>query len=576
MARGRVVLVLLAMAACARHREFIGLVPTDGAVGSDAGRPAVEVGHDSEPAPVAPAPVCPSVEPAAPQVPAPAWNCDGRPRCWRDEQVDPALLAGAVPDPDPLRRPDLVYPPAGSLHPINLPTITLQWRRGSPAQTAFRIRIAGDSPGEPPFELFVRYVRPTGPTLPQELDASYQVPGPVWRYIAERSAGGAVAITVSAYDPTANQIAESPVKTIRFSPAALEGGLHYLATEPPSAGIQQHVFGAASSRPLVQPLTARNPADCGGCHAFSRDGTTLAFSATYAGNLTVARTNDLEHPTMRPPSSGPDVANAVAPAVSPNGRYILARDGTVGDLTVYEASSGQVVDRLTRDRSGGRIDFPEWSPDGREIVATRAQAPGQPARPYSASDGHLVVLGFSQGRLAAPELLVHEPAEVHAHPSWSPDGKWILFVSTAVGSGESYRNPRTRLRLVRRDPVGPVIDLNNATPGGVGTGSTFPKFAPSAQRGCQLMFFTFHSRMDYGVLRRNSVAAEGGYPQLWLSAVDLTRLDGDPSSPPLWLPFQDINQKNLLSTWSAAIPCAGNDVCGAGASCRSGRCLADP
>jgi hypothetical protein len=568
-----VVLVGLTGVACARHREFIGRVQqSDGPVVSDAGRPAVEVGFEPPAAPLA---GCSAADPAPPPVPAPAWNCGGRPRCWRDEPVDPASLAAALPDADPLRRPDLVYPPAGSVHPINLATITLQWLRGSPGQTAFRIRIAGDSPGESPFELYVPYVRPSGPTLPQELDVSYAVPEPVWRHIAERSAGGAVAITVSGYDPATNRLAESPVKTIRFAPSPLEGGLYYLGTEPPR-GIHQHVFGTATARPLVQPGTDRNPADCGGCHAFSRDGTTLAFSATYAGNLTVARTDDLEHPTMRPPSSPPDIANAVAPAVSPDGRYVLARDGTVGDLTVYDAASGMALDRLTRDRSQGRIDYPEWSPDGREIVATRAQADSQPARPYSASDGHLVVMKVSQGRLSPPELLIHEPAEVHAHPSWSPDGQWIAFVSAPVGSGESYRNPRTRLRLVRRDGVGRVIDLANATPGGAGSGSTFPKFAPSGQRGCQLLFFTFHSRLDYGVLRRNGIAAEGGYPQLWLSALDLTRLDGDPSSPPVWLPFQDINQKNLLPTWTATIPCAGDEVCGAGASCRSGRCLADP
>ena len=456
---------------------------------------------------------------------------------------------------------------------MNLARITLQWRRGSVTQTAFRIRIAPAATGEAPYELFVPYEKPTGAntTIIQELDAAYEVAEPIWRYIAQRHAGSEVRLTVAGHDPATNRLATSEDRpiAIHFSPDPVEGGFFYLGTEPPFAGIQRHVFGARTAEPVVRPGTAANFYNCGGCHSLSRDGSTLAFAATYAGNLTVSNTRDFENPTVRPPPP-PDKANAVSPAVSPNGKYVVAREGVSGSLVLYDTTSDVPRSVRTVGDTEGRIDYPEWSPDGREIVATRARPNNQTSKVYSAMDGHVVVLPFSDGWIGKPEVVASEMEQVHSYPSWSPDGQWIVFVSSPVGT-ESYRNPNTRLRLVRRRG-GPIINLDGATPDGVGFSSTVPRFAPTGQRNCDLMFIAFQSRMDYGILRRNRGAVEGGWPQLWMAAIDLSLLPADPSMRPIWLPFQDINQLNLLPVWSASLPCIDNGGCGAGAECRSGRC----
>ena len=564
--------MLLGLAACARRSEFLGRVQIDGSPATDAGLPDPDGGlpaPGSPDAPAAPWP-CPSVEPTAPSLPPPAWNCAGVERCLRDPLVDPATFVGATPEVDPTRRPALVYPAAGSIHPPNLPRITLQWRRGSPSQTAFRLRIQPvGGAGEAPYDLYVPYQRPTGATPIEELDASHEVGPAIWRYIAQQNAGKAVELTVLALDPTASRSAVSEPTVIRFAPAPVEGGLYYLGTEPPSRGIHRHVFGALTAQAVVPPSSAANAFDCGGCHSVSRDGTTLAFAATYAGNLTVARTDDLDHPTKRPPMPPPDTADAIAPTVSPDGRFILARHGTSDSLVVYDADTGAPRSAVSTEQTGGRIDFPEWSPDGREIVATRARATTQPAERYSASDGQLVVLAVSGGQLSPPEVLVEEPTQVHAYPSWSPDAQWIVFVSSPVGA-ESRKHPQARLRLVRRHGDRTVLDLTTAMGGQLGLGTTLPRFAPTGQQACQLLFITFHSRMDYGLLRRNRTAPEGGWPQLWMSALDLTR-PTDPSTPPIRLPFQDINQKNVMPSWSAEVPCTAN-TCGPNATCQSGEC----
>ena len=214
--------------------------------------------------------------------------------------------------------------------------------------------------------------------------------------------------------------------------------------------------------------------------------------------------------------------------------------------------------------SGRAHRFPEWSPDGREIVATRAQASSQPAQPYSASDGQLVVLGFSGGQLSPPEVLLQEPAQVHAHPSWSPDA-WIVFVSSPVG-GESRKHPhplapgppprRSRHRPHERHgrPAGPRHHVP----------------AVRAQRAAGLPADVHHLPLAHG-LRAPPPQQHGPRGRL-APAVDVGR-GPDPLHRSLhaavWLPFQDINQKNLLPTWSAQVPCTAN-TCGPNATCQSG------
>jgi hypothetical protein len=565
MKAGAVAVALLALVGCARRTDFIGRVLGD-AGGSGDIRDAVPGTPDSGAAGV----ICPAADPTLPVVPAPVWSCGDR--CIDESTVGPAMFGSAAADPDPRNKAAILYPEPGSVHPLNLARITVQWRRGSANQTAFRIRVDPGA-GQPPYDLHVPYARPVGAagTIIDALDATVEIGPPVWRYIARQHAGAEVSLTVAGHDSATNQVAVSDPVTIRFSPAALQAALYYLAaTESPGSGIQRHVFGTGGARAVVRPGSEANAHDCGGCHSISRDGRTLAFAATYAGNLTVAPTHDPEHPTMRPPPPPMDVANGLAPAVSPDGKHIVARHGVSDTLFVYD-DGGRLVSQRTVAETDGRIDFPEFSPDGREIVATRARPGSQPPKKYSAYDGHLVVLPFSGGVIGQADPILFDPASIQAHPSWSPDGQWIVFTSAPVG-GESHGNRQTRLRLVHRQDRR-VFDLNHAT--GDGLGAFSPKFAPTGQNDCQIFFIAFHSRRNYGLLRRNDSAALGGTPQLWLSAIDLGRA-GDPSSPPVWLPFQDINQQNLLPVWSEQLPCTADDGCGEGAACQSGRCVARP
>jgi len=141
----------------------------------------------------------------------------------------------------------------------------------------------------------------------------------------------------------------------------------------------------------------------------------------------------------------------------------------------------------------------------------------------------------------------------------------------------SYNQAKARLRLVSRTG-GTMYELGNATQG-AGHTSTWPKFAPFVQAAGNIMFLTFNSKIDYGFLLVNSIRAAGGLPQLWMSAIDLRKLpSGDPSLPPVWLPFQDVAQQNHLGFWTEQVGCRvqtdGSSVgCGDGEYCNGGHCV---
>ena len=514
-----------------------------------------------------PPPACvPSDPPPAPRpVAAPDWNCGDR--CFQSPQVTgPAepMFTTAPADPVATNVPALIYPLAGSLHPINLRDITFQWRRAPGAdQRLFRLRLTPRAfAGERPWDFYVPCAMPQVAPPPPLESCVFVLPDRAWRTIAVASRGAEVDVTVAGRDVVRQVVATSAPVRLAFSPAAVEGGLHYLV---PPGELRRHVFGGGAGwNPLVSPRSAANPFACAGCHSVSRDGALVAYAAEYEGHLGVARTATPGPPLTAPREGAND---AVAPALSRDGALVLGRrpDGLV---TVRRTNGGQVLASAGITDLGGRLHFPEWSPDGREIVATRST---REMTHWSALDGEIVVIPFMNNALGRPQPLVREPAgDMHLYPTWSPDGAWIAFVSMPTGA-ESFNSRQTRLRLVARTG-GAVHELAQATQA-AGKGSTYPKFAPAMQAGCTLMFLTFASRIDYGYLRPNSILAGGGLPQLWLAAIDLRKLPAaDPSSAPIWLPFQDIREVQTLATWSDRVPCTSAATCGPATTCTDGLC----
>jgi TolB protein len=152
--------------------------------------------------------------------------------------------------------------------------------------------------------------------------------------------------------------------------------------------------------------------------SFSRDGNALAFASDRAGNgqisaIYAGRTGEAPHRVTR---SGRSEA---FPALSPDGSKILVTRSQPDDTaslgsrtTLYViAADGSGARRLTN-----RDDWaPTWSPDGKTIVFVRGQ-----------DDLGIVTNLYSIGVDGQDARLLLRHA---TDPAWSPDGTRIAFVS---------------------------------------------------------------------------------------------------------------------------------------------------
>ena len=177
--------------------------------------------------------------------------------------------------------------------------------------------------------------------------------------------------------------------------------------------------------------------------AWSRDGKRLAY--TRAGRLYVADANGRNERLL-------GGTNVSSPAWSPDGRTI-AYTGD-GNIHIVPSSGGKAVD-LTRSREHWRLNAtPAFSPDGRTIAFTRStDAFNSDIFLMSSSGKGLRRLTRTQGS--------HDEQGEESSPSWSPDGKRIVFLSNRDGNFELYsigrdgRGERRLTKTPRRDEESP-------------------------------------------------------------------------------------------------------------------------
>jgi hypothetical protein len=510
--------VLFLLAACSRTTEFIGTVP--GAI----------------------------------------WNCGAR--CFRDENPPPEFAV--MPDPITANRPVLLYPLPGSVQPIDVADLTFHWRSARGVLSYYRVRVAPARDPAHPYDFYVPCrPPPSDPTPPAPDECTYPLPAAAWAQVAGENRDAEVIVTVEAADLSRKVVASSEPARLSFAPAAIEAGLYYFSQG--RSGIVRRLVGTPE-QPFVLPVTATNRFGCASCHSVSRDGGTLAFTAeSRPGYLTAARTEDPGQPLIVPPV--PPQTDAAWLAVNPDGTLVLV--GAPDAAVLREIATGRELARLgPAELAGGKLYFPEWSPDGTAVVATLAT---REENPYTVDDGSIVVLPRQGGTLGPPRVVVAgDSAFFHVYPTFSPDGAWIAFTSVPAG-GRSYDNPQARLRLVPRAGDRAPIELARAAQQ---RGASWPRFAPVAHAGGNVLYLTFDGKLDYGYFLRNGLDPAGGRSQVWLTTIDLRRVaGGDPSSAPVWLPYQDTHVANVLGVWAERLACGPQSPCGDGARCDSGRCV---
>ncbi|HEY2900696.1 MAG TPA: hypothetical protein VGL59_08985, partial [Polyangia bacterium] len=513
---------LLTAIGCGRAQQTVGAIspPTvDGA--SDAPPVNNEAGNPGSPD--AAADTGEGDRGATPAL-VPEWNCG--PTCYRGPEIPtlpkPETRFGGPIDTNPADKPVIVYPFAGALYPVNLADLTVQWRRApGGAQHLFRIRVtAPPGNGLVHFDFLVPCGQPPDSMVPEE--CIYALPPGAWLETVGKNRGQQMDITIAAVDSTVGknlQVATSDSLRLDVSPDSLEGGLYFWSSK--ISGTYRLLFGARHAQAFISPGTAVDPTICAGCHSVSLNGNVLAFTAGSdpEGALVVTKGSVPSAPFFAM-SSTPDSSTV---AVNPDGTRVLVL--SQGQLVLHDTSDGNVLATVDPTLLGtDRVAyFPEWAPDGKEVVVTLAT---KTENDYTVRDGSIAVLPYDAGTFSAARIVAEESAtDFNYYPTWSPDGKWIAFATAHVGAGQiSYTQPGSRLRLVARDG-GRIWELAKATHL-QDHGSTWPKFAPFSQSNDNIFFITFNSKIDYGFILKNSASLPDGIkrPQLWLTAIDLRDL----------------------------------------------------
>jgi hypothetical protein len=470
-------------------------------------------------------------------------------------------------------RPRIVYPLEGSLHPINFADLTVQWERGSSSNSVFRIDV---TTSDRAYRFFVPCT---------EAHCKYALPSDEWLDVAAREAGQQMALTISGTDGSGGKIAVARPVSLAFSPAAVVGGLYYWSTA--LKGFKRAAAGSRKAVPFIVPNSDTNDYACGGCHSVSRDGKVIAFAAAADSEgwfaIQTAPTDAPEQPYVRPAKGNessperPVQPDGETAALNPDGSRMLVNVGS--KLELRETRTNRVLD--TAEAGDARFApfrlaiHAEWSPDGQSAAVALTQRGDEGANcewSFWTCTGTIGVLPIVGDRIGSAKVIVSPATDgaYHYYPTWSPDGRWLAFMTAPPRQGNetSNSNPRGVIRMTR------IADAPATCPGPAcheltrGTqysyaqalanqakAASMPKFSPFALtssaggRGA-LMFITYSSRQEYGFLK-------SGQNQLWMFAVDVDRIarGEDGSSAPVWIPVQDLTDSSLAPYWTETIGC---------------------
>ncbi len=471
---------------------------------------------------------------------------------------------------DAARRVTLHYPLDRAVIPSNLPAPDVQWEGGSSGDV-YRVRV------QKPHADVSAYVAHTG----SGFGFHWRVDAEVWRTLLETDPADPLSITVDRWDNAASErIAGAPV-ALNVARAVLSGTVYYWDL---SAGrlMRLDAFTGARSLTIPNPPATTGNNRCVACHTVSRDGRYLSAelwggdepSVTF--DLTAANLSADPAPTVYGPT--PELRYLFS-TFSPDSAYLVVNRGN--NMRLLDRATGAVVpdSGLPTDHAA----HPEWSPDGMN-VAMITNTDGGWAVDFTRGD--VAVVPRLTATTFGPPRVIHrgtteampgdDVIRADAHPSFSPDNRWIAFQhgtnsrggnTTAEGVALHYPG---RLELTSVDSAADAPSTVLANANGAGEANSYwPQFSPFDAGG--YFWVAFYSRRDFG---NAQVGTRGTRRrQIWVTAVANRPTAGaDPSSVPYWLPGQDPAEENMSAYW-APVACRPNGTgCGVSSECCSGLC----
>jgi len=319
-------------------------------------------------------------------------------RSWlRAPATDPLaeeILSGYRPD-GKYAELEITYPLDETLFPPEIAAPTLRWNDPTPRTDTWAVAVTfPDGKGR----LSFRAGQTELPLPPRQ-----------WEIVKRRSLEAEASVTVLGVNHAApKQVLSAARITIGTSRDEVGAPIFYREVNLPfldAVKDPSHIcwrFGAISS-PEQPPVVLENLPVCGNCHSFTRDGKTLAMDVDYGNNkgsyvITGVRKEMVlaSHEIITWNDYGKQEGKrtlGLLSQISPDGRYVVStvRDQSVfvpqpelafsqlffpirGILAVYDRRTGQFTALPGADDPRLVQSNPTWSPDGKQIVFARSQA----------------------------------------------------------------------------------------------------------------------------------------------------------------------------------------------------------
>ncbi|MHB8872857.1 MAG: TolB family protein [Myxococcaceae bacterium] len=473
-----------------------------------------------------------------------------------------ARFAGTVVTSNAAKSPLIVYPNDGTRFPRNIYKVLFQWRKSG--NDHFRLTFDG------PFSRTVVYSDGVNPLCAAAVPAAgcFEADRAVWQAVAGSNAGAATTLTIDGVLTGDANVYRGQSIELGFSKRDVRGAIFYWSTT--SAGIRRASVSDSApeaylvAKPVPTVLAPNNATvKCVACHTVSRNGKKL-----FAGTQTSAANGEFVYDVTLMPPPIPAITTQISTAnkgfgtFSPDDTRVVATIGNI--LAEFDSTSGARVATL----SPLAATNPDWSPSGSELVFSNkgGDSPG--------TAGLDVIAYSGADTWGAVRALVPAAGLTNIFPSYSPDGTHIAYARGKGGHGDKT----LQLFLVKADGSAPPVELvtaNRHVNNTVTTGqfeNNMPTWAPPGD----LDWVAFNSLRPYGV-----VYPTGGTQQIWVAAIDRSKLDGgvDPSYPAFRFAFQDLAENNHRAFWTldVRVPDDGGTpvVPDAGPPPDAGACLTD-
>lgn len=434
---------------------------------------------------------------------------------------------------DASRAPRIVYPSDGTRLPPNLGDFETHWNPTG-GTDLHELTVAGE------YSTTRLYTR--GAAGPGGLFASLTTEE--WSQIGESNRGLAVSLTVRALSTSSPTTAgRSPEITVELTEQDLLGGIYYWAsTDPP--GVYRHDMSRPGEPAERFYTSAEEPEGrCVGCHVVSRDGTRMALSYDGGGNGEWATVMEIASRTAMIPTRQ---VNWNFATFAPDADRLVT--GFEGVMTLRRVD-GSAINTVP---VGTNAAQPEFSPDGRAL----AYIDRGPSSDWNFTGGKIKIIPFDPATdsWGSPRTLwVPDGGRNAFYPSWSPDGRWILFNQASSGG---YDAPGAELYVMKADGSGAPIRLDSPNLG-AGMTNSWARWAPFSQalgagtdQEEPFFWLTFSSKRDFGVRLIQSQR-----PQIWMAPFFPRRAEagGNPSAPAFRLPFQELSTSNHIAQWTEQV-----------------------